>query len=104
MSVRVAPRSRLRFGIYTEIDGYEFWDLIHYPEVPEQTDDIQHTVLGPERLDTLARRFYDDPNAKWVIALANDIELEPVAFNPGDIIRIPSPRYVKEVLYKKAKF
>lgn len=104
MTVRVSPRSRLRFGTYITIDGYEFWDLIHYPEVPAQTDDVQHTVLGNERIDMLARRYYDDVNAKWVIKLANDIELEPVTFNPGDILRIPSPRYVKEILYRKAKF
>jgi len=94
---RVRSHSRLRFSRWTVVDGIEFWDLLEYPELLEQVDDIQHTVVAHDRLDLLADQYYGDSRFKFVIALANDIELEPTDFNVGDTLRIPSPRYVREV-------
>jgi nucleoid-associated protein YgaU len=60
-------------------------------------------VQGSERLDQLAHRYYDDPVLWWVIAMANDLDLIPTALNYGEVLRIPSPRYVSQNLFAKAK-
>lgn len=100
MAVRIAVNSRLRFGELLLAEGVEFWDVVDLPEVPEQPDDISYQVRGGiiERIDRLATRFYGDPTLWWVIAVANDMEIVPTHLNEGDIIRIPSPRYVTQEL------
>ncbi len=102
MSVQIKQRSRLRFGELVMVDGVEFWDLLELPDIEKQTDDVNYVVKGQDRIDYLAFRFYGDPILWWVIALANDMELLPTELNEGDTIRIPSPRYVLQVLFRKA--
>jgi hypothetical protein len=101
MTTRVPRHSHLRFGTLLSVDGIEFWDVLDLPTIPQQPDDLTYQVLGTDRMDLLANRFYRDPRLWWVIAVANDIELIPTAFNAGDSIRIPSPRYVLQELFKK---
>lgn len=100
--VTVHKGSRLRFGKLVSVDGVSFWDVVDIPEIPVQRDDLVHTVLGPDRMDLLAHRFYKDARLWWVIAVANDMEEIPTALNVGEEIRIPSPRYVLQVFFKKA--
>lgn len=102
MSVQVRQRSRLRFGNLVSVDGVEFWDLLELPKIEPQTDDVVYTVKGHDRIDLLAYNFYSDPILWWVIAAANDMELLPSELNEGDILKIPSPRYVLQVLFRKA--
>lgn len=102
MTMRVQKFSRLRFGEVVTVDGVEFWDILDLPEIPAQRDDLIHTVVGADRLDLIAQRYYTDPRLWWVIAVANDLEELPTELNVGDDIRIPSPRYVTQVLFKKA--
>jgi hypothetical protein len=101
--VSVPRRSRLRFTEYLSLDGFEFWDFVDLPTIPEQPDDSLYQVRSIDRLDTIAFRFYGDPIFWWVIAAANGLELVETELNVGDILRIPSPRYVKENLFVKAK-
>ena len=100
MATQLRPASRLRFGEKQVIDGVEFWDLLDLPSIPPQPDDIFHTVSGNDRVDTLANRFYEDPGYWWVIAVRNDMEILPTELNSGEEIVIPSPRYVRQVLFK----
>jgi len=102
VTVQVQRGSRLRFGKLTTVDGVEFWEVLDIPGIPTQRDDLIHRVMGPDRMDLLAHRFYRDARLWWVIAVANDMEELPTALNVGDDIRIPSPRYVTQVLFKKA--
>jgi len=102
MAVKVRRFSRLRFGELITVDGVEFWDVLDLPTIPEQPDDLQYQVRKPDRIDLLAQRFYKDVRLWWVIAVANDMEIIPTDLNEGDEIRIPSPRYVKQELFKKA--
>lgn len=102
MSIRVQEGSRLRFGEVVQFDGVEFWDVLDLPEIPEQRDDLVHRVVGPDRMDLLAYRYYRDARLWWVVALANGIEEVPTQLNVGDELRIPAPRYVHQVLFKKA--
>ena len=101
--VDVPQRSRLRFSEFLSLDGFEFWDFVDLPTIPEQPDDLLYQSKSVDRLDTLAYSFYGDPIYWWVIAAANDLELIEAELNLGTILRIPSPRYVKEILFVKAK-
>lgn len=102
MAVQVQRGSRLRFGQVLTIQGIEFWDVLDIPEVLEQRDDLVHRVEGPDRIDLLAYRYYNDARLWWVIAVANGMEELPTELNVGDDIRIPSPRYIHQVFFKKA--
>lgn len=103
MSVNIGKRSRLNF-VDLLVDGeFEYWDLAVLPEMPEQTDDIRYQVLGGDRIDLLANKFYGSSVLWWVIAVANGMELLPTALNVGDVIRIPAPRYVNQELFKRLK-
>lgn len=103
MAVEVPQRSRLRFTELLTIDGVEFWDFVDFPTVPEQPDDLQYQSTAVDRLDTLANQFYGSPIFWWVIAVANGMELIEVELNVGTVLRIPSPRYVRDNLFAKTK-
>lgn len=100
---QIPIRSRLRFTDYLDIDGVQFWDMVDLPQLQEQPDDISYTVAASDRIDLLAYKFYGDPVLWWVIALANDMELLPTDLHESDVIRIPSPRYVNQELFLKAR-
>jgi nucleoid-associated protein YgaU len=109
MAATVRKRSRLRFYDLVFVEGtdgaeYEFWDQNELPEIPVGNDDTKVRVKSTDRLDLLAYQFYGDPILWWVIAAANDIELAQTQLNEGDVIRIPSPNYVQQELFKNAVF
>ena len=58
---------------------------------------IEHTIEGDEALDSLAERYYGDDRLWWVIADVNDI-LFAFDFSPGDIIIIPDPNIVRDLI------
>ena len=102
MSVTIRPHSRLQFSeLLVSDSNVEFWDLVSFPTIPTQPDDIYYVVQGSDRIDTLAYKFYNDPVLWWVIAYANDMYLLPTDLSIGDQITIPSPRYVLQFLFKK---
>lgn len=103
MPVQVKRASRLRFGKLEVVDGVEFWDVLDLPDIQTQQDDLVHRIEGPDRIDILAHRYYKDARLWWVIAVANGLEELPTEWNVGDEIRIPSPRYVSQVLFNKAQ-
>jgi hypothetical protein len=102
MAVKVRRFSRLRFGELIVVDDVEFWDVLDLPTIVAQPDDLQYQVLRSDRIDLLSQRFYQDPRLWWVIAAANDMEILPTDLNEGDQLIIPSPRYVKQELFKQA--
>lgn len=102
MAITIPRNSRLRFGRMLGVDGISFWDTLDLPEIPLQPDDLVHQVRDTDRIDLLAYRYYQDPRLWWVVAVANEMEDIPTHFNVGDQLRIPSPRYVTQVLFMKA--
>lgn len=100
---RTRLRSRLRFSLFRDIDGVMFWDRVDYPVLAEQPDDLTHTVRDFERIDLLAYQYYGDVILWPIIALANEMELIPADLNVGAVLRIPSPRYVREELFKRPR-
>lgn len=100
MTVTIDRRSRLRFKELVSIGEVEFWELDLLPTVPETTADIYYRVESTDRIDTISSNFYGDPNFWWVIAVANDMDILPTNLRVGQTIRIPSPTYVQENLFK----
>lgn len=103
MAALVVSNSPLRFAELVTADGVTFWDVVDLPTIVSQPDDLTYQVMSPDRIDTIASKFYGDPVLWWVVALANDMELLPDALYAGQILRIPSPRYVLQELFLKAK-
>jgi hypothetical protein len=101
MAVRVNQRSRLRFADLFLAEGVEFWEVLDLPHIPEQDDDLEYQIQGglQERIDRLATRFYGEPSLWWVIAARNNMDIVPTDFSEGDIIVIPSPRFVLQELF-----
>lgn len=103
MAVTIPDSSRLQFADFVTQDGVAFWDVLDLPEIVVQTDDLVYKAVTSDRIDRLAHRFYGDPVLWWVIAAANDMELLPNALYGGQTLRIPSPRYVLQELFKTAQ-
>jgi nucleoid-associated protein YgaU len=101
MSTAITTNSRLRFATLLRGESVEFWDLLDLPEIVIQSDDLQYTVTGAERIDNLAFKFYGNPELWWVLAAANDMELIPNDLYAGQLLRVPSPRYVLQQLFQK---
>lgn len=103
MATLIRSRGRLKFGVLELIDGVEFFDLLDLPTVPEQPDDISYSVISPDRIDLIAKKFYGEEALWWVIAVANNIEKIPQDLQVGDIIRIPSPRFISQEFFQKTQ-
>lgn len=103
MAISIVEHSRLRFANLASAEGVTFWNTLDLPEIFEQSDDVQYAVMSSDRIDRLAYKFYGDPVLWWVIAAANDMELVPTDLIPGQIIRIPAPRYVLQELFQQPK-
>lgn len=104
MADKVRLDSRLRFFPFEEVDGFEFWGAPQYPKIPIQKTDRYHTVQEEQRLDIISKIYYGTVDHQWIIAEANDLELWPSDVNVGQVLRIPNPRWVQEVLFSKTVF
>jgi len=94
MAVNVRKTSRLLFAKLITIDDVEHWELPEYPKIESAVDDKRHVVDQNDRIDRLALKYYGSMDLWWIIALANGMELLPVALNTNDTLRIPSQRRV----------
>ena len=102
MATSIVQNSRLRFAEFLSVDGVEFFDVLNLPTIPVLPDDIVHVVSEGERLDLIAVKYYGDPVLWWVIAIVNDIEIPPFGVEPAARLRIPSPTFVTQRLFRKA--
>ena len=76
------------------------FDLAVYPAIVPQSDDQEHTVQSTDRVDVLANTFYGDSRLWWVLAVANGWDEPATSLCPGQTIKVPSPRWVRERLVK----
>ena len=60
-----------------------------YPVIPRSDRDLFIISRAGDRLDLLAQRFYETPEAWWIIAEANQIGKGTLVIPPGLQIRIP---------------
>jgi hypothetical protein len=96
VSAKIVLNSRLNMGELLSFSGIEFWDTLVLPPIPISVEDIEYEVVAGDRIDVLAYKYYGDPALWWFIAVANDIELCPIAFNEGDKLRIPPASYLSK--------
>jgi hypothetical protein len=105
MTRKLDANSYLFFSQIFDVDGVEFWDLVDFPEVFPQDDDIEIVIGKGEvgsiisddesiRPDLISYRIYGTPNLWWIIALRNGFEIIPSELKSGETILVPSPRYV----------
>ena len=60
------------------------------PNIPIKDTDIFVFPLYGDRFDTLAQRYYENPNLWWIIAKANEIGNGKIAPDPEKKLRIPT--------------
>lgn len=102
MAVDITRYSRLFFSPYVSTDGYEFWAANPVKAFPQQTDDETYVVQSGDRLDRIAYYLYGSPELWWVLAVANDLDLVPSALYVGQILAVPSRRYITQQLFKSS--
>jgi len=83
-------------GFAPRADGTEVFDGIRPRSIGTATGVLEHTIKAGERLDLLARHYYNDDRLWWRILDANpdfqsgaDITLEGMQ---GEVILIPKAR------------
>lgn len=79
-------------------DGKEVQLTTLLPPIIENENDIFIRVKERDRLDHLADKYYNDVNYWWVIAQANKLGKGKLALTPGEIIRIPAPSSLQNIL------
>lgn len=75
-----------------------FLDPLSEPKFSPSQDDLLIEISQGDRLDLLAERFYGDPALDWVILECNPNVRDPFGINVGDIVRVPIPEKVSEVI------
>ena len=74
------------------VKNIRYYKNIEYPEIPVSENDIYIVSKSTDRLDLLAREYYNDVRLWWVISKANPnkIKRDSLFINPGQQIRIPA--------------
>ena len=71
-------------------DSNRVYKTMLIPNIQRQSDDIYIIAKATDRLDLLAKKYYNDTSYWWVIAEANNIGKGSLFVEPGKQIRIPS--------------
>ena len=74
------------------VKNIRYYKNIEYPEIPISENDIYILSKFTDRLDLLAKDYYNDVRLWWVISKANPdkIKRDSLFMNPGQQIRIPA--------------
>tara|TARA_R110000851_G_scaffold275639_1_gene428305 strand:- start:4827 stop:5144 length:318 start_codon:yes stop_codon:yes gene_type:complete len=89
------PKPR-RLNKKTTIDKKGIMKTYHkparYPSIPVSIDDIYITAAVNQRLDLVAKRFYNDVDLWWVINIANPnlVPRDSIYIPIGAQVRIPA--------------
>lgn len=76
-------------SIQTRWDGKRVYTSVEYPTIVPQDSDIQVVSQESDYLDTLAQKYYNDPEKYWIIGRANRLGTGRLSIPPGIILRIP---------------
>jgi hypothetical protein len=101
MSVTIPKLSRLQFANLVMVDGRQFWDLPTIPELQAQDDDIQYQWDELDVPELVSNQFYNDTSLFWIIAKRNGLSDWPGTIQTGDVLVIPSARYIFEDFFSK---
>ena len=87
-------RTSRYYGLETlEVDGKLTLSQRLTGSPPEFPDSLNHTVVGGETLDGLAKLYYGREDLWWWIADVNPTRFA-LELNPGDVLVIPPIRVV----------
>lgn len=79
-----------RYEIFRNDDGSI--DQLPFVTIPQNpSDKYVNWKLGVDRLDKLAKRYYDNELFDFIILLANPTYISEFDIDDGDVIRIPFP-------------
>jgi len=75
-----------------QITKNRYYKNIEYPEIPVSENDVYIMSKSTDRLDLLAKDYYNDVKLWWIISKANPnkVQRDSLFLNPGLQIRIPS--------------
>ena len=75
-----------------QITKNRYYKNIEYPEIPVAENDIYIISKTTDRLDLLAKDYYNDVRLWWIISKANPnkIQRDSLFLDAGQQIRIPS--------------
>ena len=90
--------SRLVHAKFVVVGGIGFWTRPEIRDIPVGLGDRVHEVESSDRIDLLAKKYYQRPKLWWVIAHANDLFDLPVELSSGVRLRIPDPFLVRKHL------
>ena len=100
--IKVSNFSWMNYGDDSVIDipgvDVRYVDLVNLSNLgimDSRDGDTQYTIKEGDRLDALAKDFYGDQLLWWVIAYRNSLEFPTVQLNPGLILIMPDPIFVK---------
>ena len=75
-----------------------------WPDIPRLPGDLYIVANRGDRLDLLAKRYYNDPSDWWIIAAANGLGKGTLMPALNKQLRIPSDKdYVYKLLEDKQK-
>ncbi len=109
-SVKVNVRSRYAQNcrLVRHTDGNMYFSLRKMIEAQKRTNDIFHTVVSGDRYDSIAWRYWMDPNLWWIVADYAIRDGHRILFDfedlePGMVLRLPSMAYVQANIINKGK-
>jgi len=68
-----------------------------YPEIDVNDDDLYIMTYETERLDILAKNYYDEPSYWWIIANANHLPKDSIYVKENVQLRIPNIQYINKI-------
>ncbi len=71
-------------------NGKRYYRPTVIPNIPIKDTDIFAFPVYGDRFDTMAYRYYGNPNLWWIIAKANEISNGKVSPDPEKKLRIPT--------------
>ena len=75
-----------------------FLEVIVAPRFSPSKDDLLLEIVSGDRLDLIAKKFYGDEVLDWVLLEANPNLKSPFDLKSGDILRVPLPEKVSDIL------
>jgi hypothetical protein len=80
------------------VNGKKVYETVIPRQITKKDNDIYIITQETDRLDTLAREYYNDPSLWWIIAQANNLNSVNLGLEPGIQLRKPADKI--EVLNK----
>jgi hypothetical protein len=102
-SAEVSAHSHLVFSKLKQYNEVVFWERPELPDINPTDFDVIYSLSVADRMDNIAASVYGDPVLWWVLALANNIRLQPLRMNPGYLFRLVDGGEINRVIRGNTK-